>query len=507
MNKLTKLAMMSIAVAFGASAQAKKLNVLYIMSDDHSYQTITAYKHVLGQYAQTKNIDRLANEGTIFQRAYVANSICSPARATLLTGVHSHVNRKFSNRGAFDYSKNPQTFPELLQQNGYQTAMIGKWHLNCTPQYFDYSEVMPGQGLYYNPVFVKNGKKHIYKGYNTDITTDLALNWLDEQRNKDKPFAMLLHYKAAHRSFSPNLKHLNLFKDTIFPEPANFFDSYNTRYTAMNLSKMSFYNAYNFNDLKISYAYDVKRMNAKDRKIWEAHFKRENAPFLDGKIKSENELISWKYQRYMKDYLQVIRSLDENIGRVLDYLDKNGLAENTVVVYTSDQGFYMGEHGWFDKRYMYEESYRTPLLIRDPSVKKPVKSVVQLVQNIDFAPTILDYCGVEVPERMQGMSIKPLIAGNSDSWRKSLYYHYYEGKSSHGTPRHDGVSTKRWKLIHFYELKNWQLFDRDNDPNEMNNLYGKPGYEKVTAMMKAEYAKLKKFYKVPDSVYTMKIRN
>ena len=492
--------------ALAANENQQRYNILYIMSDDHSYQAISAYKHALGSFAKTKNIDRIAKDGVIFEKAYVANSICSPARATLLTGQHSHLNGKYTNRGGIDYKVNPRTLPVLLQEGGYQTAIIGKWHLRTAPQGFDYADVLNGQGLYYNPVFIKNGKKKRTEvGYNTDITGDLALNWFKNLRKKDKPFAMFLHFKAAHRSFSPAVRHLDLFNDVEIPMPDNFFDNYGTRGEPLKMSKMSVTRDYNRNDLKIDFTYDNENIKQfpKKLKLWQEHYQRENAPFVNGEITDPKELAKWKYQRYLKDYLRVIRSLDENIGRVLDYLEEAKLADDTIVIYTSDQGFYMGEHGWFDKRYMFEESFRTPLLIRVPGHKNINRINTNLVQNIDFAPTILDYAGVKIPKEMQGMSLRPLCEGEvkDENWRKKLYYHYYELPSSHNVPRHDGVANKRWKLINFYELGKWELFDLKNDPSEMKNLYNDPNYANILKEMKKQYEEVKKQYQVPESVY------
>ncbi|UDQ97626.1 sulfatase [Lentisphaerota bacterium WC36G] len=497
-------------IAFAANAQdAKRYNILYIMSDDHSFQTISAYNHILGKYAQTKNIDRIAKDGVLFERAYVANSICSPARATLLTGQHSHMNGKYTNRGGFDYNVNKNTLPELLQQNGYQTAIIGKWHLTTTPKGFDYSDVLIGQGLYYNPVFIKNGgKKHTVKGYNTDITGDIALNWFKEQRKTEKPFAMFLHFKAAHRSFSPATRHLNLFNDCEIPMPENYFDNYSTRGKPLEISKMSVARDFTRRDLKVDFTYDniqIKKL-PEEYKIWTEHYKKENAPYINKTFASKKDAAKFNYQRYMKDYLRVIRALDENIGRVLDYLEQANLADDTVIIYTSDQGFYMGEHGWFDKRYMFEESYRTPLLIRVPGNKNKGVKNHNLVQNIDYAPTILDFANIKIPAEMQGVSLKKLLDKGEvaeDQWRDSLYYHYYETQTAHKTPRHDGVSTKRWKLINFYELKEWQLFDLKNDPSEMNNIYNDPQYATVIKELKGKYAQLKKHYHVPEEIYSI----
>lgn len=481
----------------------KKMNILYIMSDDHSYQTISAYDQ---RFIRTPNIDRIGNEGIIFTNSFVANSISGPSRACMLTGKHSHKNSFIDNMHEFD--GNQQTYPKLLQKAGYQTAVVGKWHLTSDPTGFDYWNILIGQGEYYNPTFVDNGKKKQIEGYATNITTDLAIDWLDTKRDPDKPFCLLLHHKAPHRTWMPDTCDLGAFDDVVFPLPDNFYDNYNGRLAAAH-QEMSI-----SQDMDI--VYDLKmadkentihssenlekwgrslynRMNPDQKTAWDSYYDPIIQEFKETKL-TGNELAEWKYQRYMHDYMSVIRSLDRNIGKVLDYLEKNGLLENTLVVYTSDQGFYMGEHGWFDKRFMYEESFRTPLVARLPGGEKG--KIEQMVQNIDYAPTFLELASVEIPEDIQGESLLPLLKGDRpDDWRKSLYYHYYEYPSEHAVKRHYGVRSERYKLIHFYyDIDVWELYDLKDDPTEMNNLYGDPVYKTVQAELHQELDRLRDYY-------------
>lgn len=492
----------------------KPLNILYIMSDDHSYQTISAFDQ---RYIQTPNIDRLANEGVLFNNSFVANSISGPSRACLLTGKHSHKNGFTDNSKRFDGEQ--QTFPKLLQKAGYQTAVVGKWHLTSDPTGFDYWNILIGQGDYYNPTFIDNGEKKVMEGYATNITTDIALDWLDK-REKDKPFCMLLHHKAPHRTWMPDTLDLGAFDDVEFALPDNFFDQYEGR-KAASMQEMHI-----LDDMDL--VYDLKmadneneihtqnqglegagrhmynhvggagRMNAQEKAAWDRYYQPIIREFKEkSKTMSAKELANWKFQRYMKDYLSVIKSVDRNIGRVLAYLEKEGLLENTLVIYTADQGFYMGEHGWFDKRFMYEESYRTPLLARLPGGKKP--PINNMVQNIDHAPTFLQLAGVPIPDDIQGESYLPLLEGKQPKdWRKSLYYHFYEYPAEHQVVRHYGISTERYKLIHFYyNIDEWELYDLKEDPTEMNNLYGRTGYEQITTDLKVELVKLQKQYDDP----------
>ena len=472
---------------------ADKPNIIWIFSDDHSYQTIGAYGGRLAHLNNSPNIDSLAKEGMIFNRCYVGNSICAPARATLLTGKHSHKNGKFDNRDPFNHDQ--QQFQKLLQKSGYQTAMIGKIHLHGKMQGFDYWEVLPGQGKYYDPDFVTEEGKTSYKGYVTDIITDKAIDWLDKKRDKNKPFMCMIHQKAPHRNWQPAQRHMELYEDIEIPEPANLFDDYSNRATPSATQDMSLEKTMRMKqDLKTDPSLDNKR--SKDF----------YANPLTGKA-----LVKWKYQQYLKDFMRCTKAVDENVGRVLEYLKESGLEKNTIVMYSSDQGFYMGEHGWFDKRMMYEESYRTPFLVKWPGTIKPGSVNTDLVQNIDFAPTFLDICGVEIPADMDGVSVVPLLKGEKPAdWRKHLYYTYYEYPAVHSVRRHEGVSGKRYKLIRYYgpDVENgeeWELFDLKTDPGEMNSQYSNPEYASVVAELKKELIKMRKKYQLPtegpDALY------
>jgi arylsulfatase A-like enzyme len=485
--------------------KTKRPNIIFIFSDDHAYQAISAYGGRLAEVAPTPNIDRLAKEGMLFSRCCVTNSICAPSRATILTGKHSHLNGVRDNRDVFD--GNQQTFPKLMGTAGYRTAIIGKWHLKSKPTGFDYWDVLRGQGNYYNPDFLSMEGEKREHGYVTDIITDKALNWMKNASKGEQPFMLMVQHKAPHREWEPGPEQLTLYDDTFIPEPENLFDDYRTRGTAAKKQDMSIEKTMRLDsDLKVreagqkDRAWDrtMGRMDEKQRQAWEAAYGPKNEKFKSAKLKGK-ELVRWKYQRYMKDYLRCIKSVDDNVGRLLDYLDRTGLTENTVVMYSSDQGFYLGEHGWFDKRFMYEESFRTPLLVRWPDTV-PARSVNQeLVSNLDFAQTFLDLAGVSQPPDMQGISLKPLLEGKvPDNWRKSLYYHYYEYPAVHSVRRHEGVATKRYKLIHFYDLDEWELYDLEKDPHEMQNRYNHPDYLSIVTDLKQELIQLRKEYKVPE---------
>lgn len=484
----------------------KQLNILYIMSDDHSFQTVGAYGCGL---METPNIDRLADSGIVFTNSFVANSISAPSRACLLTGKHSHKNGMTDNSRTFDGGQ--QTFPKLLRNAGYETALIGKWHLTSEPTGFDYWNILVGQGEYYNPVFIDNGKRRVIPGYATEITTDLALEWLDSRKDADRPFCLLLHHKAPHRTWMPDLQDLGAFDGEDIPLPENFHDDYSGRPAAaaqeMEIGR------------HMDVVYDLKmadgemeihtdtgleeygramyaRLAPEQKAAWDAYYGPIIKAFKADSLEGE-ELAEWKYRRYMADYMSVIRSLDRNIGRVLDYLQESGLWENTVVIYTSDQGFYMGEHGWFDKRFMYEESFRTPLLVYYPGGFRG--EVDALVQNIDHAPTFLEIAGASVPEDIQGESYLPFLRtgseGRGERWRKSLYYHFYEYPGEHAVRRHYGVRTERYKLIHFYgDIDSWELYDLRNDPSEMHNLYEDRSYRRIRKKLHRELARLQELY-------------
>ena len=482
--------------------EAQRPNIVYIMSDDHAFQAISAYNEDL---TSTPNIDRLANEGAIFTRATVTNSICAPSRAVLLTGKHSFVNGKIDNGNPYNWDQ--PNFPKYLQANGYETAMIGKIHLNGIPQGFDFSMVLQGQGHYYNPEFLIEGEKVQKEGYVTDIITETTLDWLKNKRDPDKPFCVLYHHKAPHREWLPAERHFREFTERAFPEPPTLFDDYEGRGTAAKTAEMNVLDHMNWaGDSKLypetmeelgieptrlnpgdvtwdisAFERSVGRLNEEQRVAWDEVYGPINEEFKQKYAgMSGEELMKWRYQRYMQDYLGTIAAVDEGVGKVLDYLDEAGLAENTIVIYTSDQGFYLGEHGWFDKRFMYEESFRTPLLIRYPREIKPGTKIDELVQNLDFAPTFLDYAGIDIPGDIQGESFRKLVSGESSEWRDAVYYTYYEYPSVHMVKRHYGVATKRYKLMHFYyDIDEWEMYDLEKDPLEMQNIYGDPGYADV----------------------------
>jgi arylsulfatase A-like enzyme len=488
--KSLPLFLIAFALASQATLIAKPLNVLFIFADDHAYQAISAYG---SNRNKTPNIDRLAKEGMIFHRAFVTNSICAPSRAVILTGKHSHLNGQLTNGMRFDGGQ--QTFPKLLQKSGYQTAMIGKWHLKSDPTGFDFWQVLQGQGPYYNPPMnTPDGVKRI-TGYTTDVITDVTLDWLKNGRDKDKPFFIMSQHKAPHRNWQPGPKYLDKYDGIDLPEPETLRDDYKNRLSPAASQAMTVRNHLSANDLKLR---TPGNLTPEQKAKWNAAYDPKNKAFADAKLEGD-ELLKWKYQRYVKDYLRCIDSVDENVGRLLDYLDKSGLAENTIVIYSSDQGWYLGEHGWYDKRWMYEESFRTPLLARWPGVTKPGSKNHDLVQNLDYAETILDLCGVKAPKDMQGESIVPLLKGNKPKdWRKSLYYHYYEFPGAHSVRRHYGVRTDKHKLIHFYNMDGWELYDLEKDPNELNSVYGKPEYASLTKELKNELERLRKLYQVPE---------
>jgi len=506
---LTTLGICSAGVLPACSSEAPKQtrpNIIFIMSDDHAYQAISAYGHGLNQ---TPNIDRIAKEGAIFTRACVTNSICAPSRAVMLTGKHSFLNGKVDNVFPFDW--NQDNFAKQLQKSGYQTAMIGKIHLDGLPQGFDYSNVLPGQGQYYNPDFIENGVKKRYPGYVTTLTTQFALDWLDKKRDKTKPFCLLYHQKAPHRNWLPEEKYLDLYEDQDFPLPQNFFDDYSGRGTAAHTQEMGIVKEMMWgHDMKFendpytgqptNFMGDINRMDDKQREAWRNAYNKRNDEFL--KLKPEGkELAKWKYLRYLRDYLKCIKSVDDGVGELLNYLDKNGLTENTIVIYTSDQGFYLGEHGWFDKRFMYEESFRTPLVMRYPKEIKPGTTISKLVQNLDFAPTFLDYAGVSVPKEMQGESFRILVAGKAGEWRDAVYYTYYEYPGVHAVKRHYGVATERYKLIHFYyDVDEWEMYDLQKDPHEMKSVYNDPAYAAVQKELHARLIELRKKYGDSDEL-------
>ncbi len=469
----------------------KRPNILLIFSDDHAYQAISAYGSKINK---TPNIDRLADEGVLFQRGLVTNSLCGPMRAVIQTGKYSHLNGFSQNGDVFDGSQ--QTFPKLLQQAGYQTAIIGKWHLESTPTGYDHYEILNGQGTYYNPEIISAAGTRRVTGYATQILTDLTLDWLDTQRDPNKPFLLMYQHKAPHREWEPGLDYLTQFEDQDIPEPATLFDDYAGRGTPAKTQDMMVAKTLTALDLKLTSPPDL---NPQQKMLWDAVYGPRNQAFQAAKLTGD-ALVRWKYQRYIKDYLRCVAQVDDNIGRVLKYLDDHGLAENTLVVYSSDQGFYLGEHGWFDKRWMYEESFRTPLIMRWPGVIRPGSQNTDMVSTLDLPETFLAAAGVVVPPDMQGRSLIPLfLEQRPDDWRTTFYYHYYEFPGVHMVRRHDGVADARYKLMHFYEpqVAEWELYDRQTDPQELTSVYGNAAYAHVQARLTAELARLRQDLKVP----------
>jgi len=505
---------LALSVAFIASCvDRQKPNIIFILSDDHAVQAISSYGGRLADVAQTPHIDRMANEGIRFDKCYATNSICAPSRATILTGKYSHLNGVIDNVTEFD--GNQQTFPKLLQQAGYQTALVGKWHLKSEPTGFDYWNVLPGQGDYYNPDFIEMGNKKKMEGYVTDVITDIALDWL-EKRNKERPFCIMIHHKAPHSNWMPGPQHLSLFDDVEIPLPDNFFDNYENRGSAAKNQEMEIAkNMFLGYEMKLP-QWMIDEMGVdnnewatteweiindefteEQKAAWDKAYNPKNEQFYKSRPK-EKELAKWKYQRYLKEYLRCIASVNENVGRVQDYLEKSGLMENTIIIYSSDQGFFLGEHGWYDKRFMYEESFRMPLIASWAGRIKPGSVNTDLVTNLDFAQTILDIAGAGQPEDMQGRSLKPLMLGKTpDDWRKSVYYHYYHYPQRQCVQPHEGVATARYKLIHFYKIGEWELYDLERDPHEMKNEYNNPEYGNIVDELNKELAGLRSVYTVP----------
>lgn len=499
-------------------------NIIFIFTDDHASHAVSAYGSEL---VHTPNIDRLADEGILFSRAFVTNSICAPSRAVLLTGTHSHINGQLTNAQTFDGTQT--TYPQLLQQAGYRTAMIGKWHLRSDPTGYDHWEILPGQGDYYNPDFITPEGRHREEGYVTDLITDKVIEWIENHREDGRPFMVNYHHKAPHRNWMPGPDHLTHFEGTEFPEPASLHANWSGeldaverqdqpsgewsgRTSAVRTQEMTLLNHFSAAwDLKLPpgkvenephaelWRNTYERFNEEQRRAWDAVYDEVWREYAETEM-DDRERLSWIYQRYMNDYLATVVSVDDNLGRLLDYLDEAGLAENTVVIYTSDQGFFLGDDGWYDKRWMYEVSLHIPLVMRWPAVIEPGSMNDDLVQNIDFAPTLVGMAGLQVPGQMQGRSLLPLLRGESPAgWRSSIYYHYYEYPGEHAVPRHYGVRTDRYKLIHYYELDEWELFDLQEDPLEMRSLYDDPDHAQLRDELRLELERLREHYLVPET--------
>jgi arylsulfatase A-like enzyme len=493
----SSLALVMVVVAGGAAraADAQRPNILFIFSDDLTCQAISAYGEKR-QLLQTPNMDRIAREGMRFDRCLVTNSICGPSRATVLTGKYSHINGFYNNSNC-QFDGTQRTFPKLLQAAGYTTALIGKWHLVSDPTGFDYWHILPGQGVYYNPPMIRNGEQIKHTGYVTDIVTDLSIEWL-KNRDKSRPFMLMSQHKAPHREWSPAPRHLGWDQDRQYPEPETLFDDYAGRSKAISDHDMGLDRTFTELDAKLRPA---PNMNEEQLKAWNAYYEPRNEAYRQANL-TGRELIRWRYNRYMHDYLACVKAVDESVGRVLEFLEQEGLAENTVVVCSSDQGFFLGEHGWFDKRWIFEESLRTPLMIRWPGVTKPGSVNTDIVSLLDFAETFLDVAGIEAPADMQGRSLVSLCKGETPAdWRKSLYYHYYEFPVPHRVRPHYGVITERYKLVHYYrpDVDDWELLDREKDPLEVTNFYTDPAYAQTVKELHAELRRLRTAVKETDA--------
>lgn len=497
-------------------AAAPRPNIVFVFSDDHAVQAISAYG---SQLNHTPNIDRLATEGALFVNSFCANSLCGPSRACILTGKHSHLNGFMRNGDRFDAAQT--TFPKLLQRAGYQTAIIGKWHLASDPTGFNYWEVLPGQGSYYNPDFLQmDGSRKRYTGYCTDIITERSLDWLKHGRDKDQPFLLMCQHKAPHRNWSPAERHFDLFNDRTFPEPPTLRDDYAGRSRLLQENEMTIRRHMSWGgDMKFRGPNlfpdyftgsggngEYNRMTPEQQAAWDAWYEPRNQAFIEqlqaGQLDAEG-VFQWKYQRYLQDYLKCIQAVDDGVGRILAWLDENGLADNTIVIYASDQGFYLGEHGWFDKRWMFEESLKMPFLIRWPGVIPAGTRSSALIQNIDYAPTFLDIAGVPAPDEIQGRSLVPVLKNGGQAtsdWRDAIYYAYYENVAAHNVPMHDGVRTAHHKLMFFPRTLEWQLFDLEQDPLELKSVYDDPAYADVRRALQQRYRDLRKFYDVNPAV-------
>ena len=502
-----------------AVESSKRPNIIFIMADDHATQAISVYGHPISQLAPTPNIDRIANEGAIFKNNFCTNSICGPSRAVILTGKHSHINGFKMNGDRFDGSQ--QTFPKLLKNAGYKTAVIGKWHLHGVPEGFDYWNILQDQGNYYNPNFVavnpetKKVDTTMIQGYATDIVTEDAIRYLEKIKDDTAPFMMMVQHKAPHRNWMPALRHVNKYDNVKFPVPDTYFTDHEGSMASKEQSQTIYVDMYEGHDLKMTkkkgnpelahnpWKTDFERMTPEQRADWDKAYQPKNDAFHDANL-SGKDLDLWKLQRYLQDYLATIAAVDEGVGKILDYLKANNLEENTIVVYTTDQGFYLGEKGWFDKRFMYEESLEMPMLMKFPGAIKPETEVTALTQNLDFAETFLDFAQVEIPNDMQGKSLKPLLTNTieDEDFRDAIYYHYYDFPAFHMVKKMYGVRTKRYKLIHVYDdIDEWELYDLETDPSEINNVINDENYDAIEVKLRERLNQLQAEYKVTDEEF------
>ncbi|MGY5354942.1 sulfatase family protein [Wenyingzhuangia sp. IMCC45467] len=479
----------------GTTTAAKSQpNIIYIMADDLTTQAISAYGDIYKDIAPTPNIDRIASEGMLFQDVLCTNAICGPSRAAILTGDYSNKNGYYKNESGGKFDENKWTFPQEFKKNGYQTSLFGKWHLGTEPQGFDkykYHNSAGQQGHYWDPIYNENGVDVKEKGYSTNLSTDFALNWLKDERKKEAPFMMVLQYKAPHRPWEPDTKYEDLWEDVEMPYPATFNDDYEGRELTAGDTEMTM-DFFSRRDMKFK---EPEGLKGKEKIKW-AFYGAKKGEVVQPEGMSNEEGKKWRYQTYIKDYLACVKSVDDNIGRVLKYLDDNGLADNTVIVLTSDQGFYLGDHGFFDKRFIYEESLRMPFIMKYPGVIKPGSVNEDIITNIDFAPTLLDVAGIKTDHKMQGKSFKNILEGHKDKdWQQAMYYHYYEFPYWHHVQPHYGVRTSKYTLAHFYyNIDVWELYDLEKDPDQMKNLINNPEYTNVISNLKTQLKGLMKKY-------------
>lgn len=492
----------------------KKPNIIFIMADDHAVQAISAYGHPLSQLAPTPNIDRIAENGALFTQSFCTNSICGPSRAVILTGKHSHINGFRQNGDHFDGSQ--ATLPKLLGRQGYRTAVIGKWHLHGEPQGFDHWNILNDQGNYYNPEFIQGKDTMVVEGYATDLITDYSLDWIKSNAAGDRPFFLMVHHKAPHRNWMPALRHMNKYDSIAFPLPESYFDEHKGQMAAQQQQQTIYKDMYEGHDLKMTASYgspklahnpwtkDFDRMTAGQRQQWDAAYALKNDGFHKAQL-TGRALAEWKGQRYLQEYMATIASVDEGVGRLLDYLEESGLDKNTLVVYASDQGFYLGENGFFDKRFMYEESFRMPLLMQLPKRIEKGITVNALVQNLDFAPTFLDLAKAsEAGINMQGESFLNLLEHpeNEADFRNVAYYHYYDYPAFHMVKKHYGIRTDRYKLMHFYDdIDTWEFYDLKNDPREEHNAIDDKHYAAIVQEMHRTLDSVQRHYKVTKAEF------
>jgi len=509
----------ALSVLYSEASEVKPPNILFIFSDDHSHNAISAYGSCINE---TPNIDRIANEGAIFLNSFCANSICQPSRASILTGKHSHRNGVTDNGSPWDGSQT--VFPRLLKNNaGYQTALIGKWHMEPNPtDEFDFWKVLEnegGQGRYFNPEFATQTGPELIPGYSTDVIADESIKWLESNWNTNNPFMLMCQFKSPHVPQLPPVRNAKMFNGKIIPEPATLYDNYANRQPYISKNWMGldvavlgaippFGSSYKPHR---SHTRNLESMTPEQQTNWHNAYDKWSQEYYDFMASTNADdpvqLKAFQYQRVAKNYLRCVAAVDENVGRILQWLEDQNLENDTIVIYSSDQSYYIGEHGMTDKRWMYEESMRMPLLIRWPGKINPGTAITQFVQNIDYAPTFLEMAGASVPEAMQGSSLLPALTGNTtNDWRESLYYHYY-GHGKHNVPRHEGVRTERYKLIRYYTDGNWEMFDMQNDPNELVSVYENPQYQKIVKMLKNELQKLRVQYEVPPNAFGKKIFN